>query len=138
MNVDLLKKNPMQTKLLELMFLHSCQNVIDLPTRISQETETLIDHCFTNFSPHTVTAGVVSSAISDHMPFFGLFSNKQHSAKPKYKRRTVNEDTVACFCSLMAETCWAEVYLENDPSVAYDIFLEKVQLQHCISYGCRP
>ena len=44
----------------------SCKCLIDLPTRISQNSKTLIDHIYTNIADTKVQSGIAVTDISDH------------------------------------------------------------------------
>lgn len=57
-------------ELLAIVQSYGSDNVINLPTRITVETGTLIDLCITNC--HTEAAGVFSCDLSDHFPIFSF------------------------------------------------------------------
>ena len=61
------------------------KNLISRPTRITNTTETIIDHILTNLSYDSVRAGIVVSDITDHLPVFVFFNLP---VKQKYFRPT--------------------------------------------------
>ena len=59
-----------------------CKCAIDLPTRITHHSKTLIDHIYFNDFYKQITSGITISDISDHYGSFILTS--------KYKRHSKN------------------------------------------------
>ena len=51
----------------------SCKCLIDLPTRISQNSKTLIDHIYTNIADTKVESGIAVTDTSDHCGTFANF-----------------------------------------------------------------
>ena len=70
-------------------------SLITKPTRISQNTATLIDNIFTNCIHNKFNAGVLCSDISDHMPIFcvnrGDFVNLKSNNQTMFKRLISDE-----------------------------------------------
>ena len=46
------------------------RNIIDKPTRITETSETAIDHIITNLHPDFIEGGIVKENISDHFPLY--------------------------------------------------------------------
>ena len=62
-----------------------CTCVIDLPTRISDHSKTLIDHIYVNDDKHSYVSGAVLSDLSDHYgTFIVALVKKQFQETPKY------------------------------------------------------
>ena len=61
----------------------SCKLLIDLPTHLTPQTDTLIDHIYTNDSRRSITSGVALSDLSDHLPIFASIYTKTFSKKPE-------------------------------------------------------
>ena len=62
-----------------------CKCVIDLPTRISDHSKTLIDHIYVNDDKHSYVSGAVLSDLSDHYgTFIVALVKKQFQETPKY------------------------------------------------------
>ena len=58
---------------------HSIKCLINKPTRISNTSETLLDHIYTNcFNSSTITSGITITDISDHLPTF-IYINARRS-----------------------------------------------------------
>lgn len=125
-NIDVSNDGPTKLKLMELMLSHGCENIINTPTRITSKSETIIDLCFTNLSPDNALAGVFSSGISDHLPFFALLTMPELQNSPKYMRRDINNTNIPRFRSLMLNCNWDDRYRELDPSKGYNLFMAKI------------
>ena len=71
-NIDFLKyteHNPTEDYL-DMLFSNSFMPLITKPTRITDHSRTLIDHIYTNADLRSVTAGIATLDISDHLPIF--------------------------------------------------------------------
>ena len=64
-------------------------NLISKPTRITESSETIIDHILTNMPLQKVKCGVVAHDISDHLPTFAIcnstFVKAPLQPKPFYR-----------------------------------------------------
>ena len=49
--------------------------LIDIPTRVSTSSQTLIDHIITSVSDKNLIPGLICSDVSDHFPTFVIASN---------------------------------------------------------------
>ena len=59
----------------------STKCVIDLPTRITNHSKTLLDHIYVNDPKYSYTIGVLLCDLSDHMPTFVSISTKKYRVK---------------------------------------------------------
>lgn len=74
-NCDLLINNSSQSVIKELNFitnLYQYKQLIHEPTRVSQHSETLIDHFYTTHADNIVKSGVSKITISDHFLIYGI------------------------------------------------------------------
>lgn len=101
-NIDLLFVNQSRQTFLDVFLSSGYENVINVPTGVISISETLLDLCFTNYQVYGIEAGLLISAISDHLPIFLLFTS--HSARPNRPDaptpiiyRAINEDTITPF-----------------------------------------
>ena len=64
------------------------KNLISRPTRITNTSETIVDHVLTNLPYDTVRSGILVSDITDHFPVFGFFNVplKKRVFRPTYYR----------------------------------------------------
>ena len=62
--------------------------LIDICTRVSTSSQTLIDHIITNVFDKNLIPGLICSDISDHFPTFVIGSNtKANNNKPIFRRK---------------------------------------------------
>ena len=53
----------------------NCRCLIDVPTRVTETSKTLIDYVITNDKQRAVTTGVLISDLSDHYGVFAILSH---------------------------------------------------------------
>lgn len=81
LNIDLLANSNVKTNLIELLSSYGCENIVNQPTRVTKQSATLLDACFTSFFPENIVSSVIPSGMSDHLPFFVLFTLKKQLLK---------------------------------------------------------
>ena len=104
---------------------HPCINV---PTRITPISSTLIDNIFTN-SCNDNNSGVFTYDVTDHLPIFLISSElKINKAKKvnKKKHRKENPNTILALNEDLGNEDWHEVTGENDVNKAYKSFIDKL------------
>ena len=69
-NIDLLKikTNKDITQYCDLISSYNSQNIVTKPTRVTQSSNSLIDHFYTNNPPSCSKCFIINSDISDHFP----------------------------------------------------------------------
>lgn len=72
-NIDLLTNSSPRHSFHEAIETFHCTNVIQSPTRITLEKDSLIDVCVTNHELPNVLSGVIIIDLSDHLPIFCFF-----------------------------------------------------------------
>ena len=80
------------TELLSLMNRFYFHTAITKPTRITDNTASLIDHIWSNV-PFGVTSGIIVSDISDHFPIYACFRNFKNKENDLVKIRFRNFST---------------------------------------------
>ena len=82
--------------------------IITLPTRIKQQSATLIDHIWTNKICSSYYSGILISSHSDHFPVF-YFEEGRHQKiyLPDIITRKINSKTIPSFCKLLKSTPWS-------------------------------
>ena len=126
-NIDLLKFQIHEdtNDYLESLLSFGLLPVITKPTRISQNSATLIDHISVNNKSNIHVAGIILSYISDHFPTFYIDQTKAPKQKLQpYKTFKMNKETEKCFDQLLKSTSFQGVITENDPHLAFSNFLE--------------
>ena len=85
-NINLLnyETSPNVNNYINCMFSNHFQPFILHPSRITNNSSTLIDNIFTNAIDCKIFSGNILSQISDHLPQFAIFSN----IKPDYSKQS--------------------------------------------------
>lgn len=109
-NIDLLKidSNHNIQNYSDMLSTHSCANAIELPTRITDTSETLIDHFYCNNPVKKVISSVILSDISDHLPILVTIKNSKTITGKKiiYARKynKINNDALIADASIVLDT----------------------------------
>ena len=81
-NIDLLRNDTnnltaeLQIDFVHNMFANMFCPTISKPTRITQQSATLIDNIITNIHEYSIKSGILYNDISDHFPIFNLYKKK--------------------------------------------------------------
>ena len=137
-NIDLLKidTNGQTTDFIHGMFASTFYPTISRPTRVTQQTATLIDNIITNMHEYPVTSGILYNDISDHFPVFNFYS-MERSKRVKYTtvyRRKASSENINKLNIKIQNLNWDEVYTDSDPCTAYGTFLNilESQIKECL------
>ena len=95
-NIDILKidTNGQTTDFIHGMFASTFYPTISRPTRVTQQTATLIDNIITNMHEYPVTSGILYNNISDHFPvfnFYGIERSKREKYTTVYRRKASSQ-----------------------------------------------
>lgn len=138
-NIDLIKvdNNAQYEHFVDIMVTHSLLPSIHKPTRITNDTATLIDNIFSNdcFSNIQSISGILCSDITDHFPIFkfcDLKRNKQTATEVTY--RDINPKNKEKFASLMSNIDWSPVITCNNAQSAYTIFHDSIKTAYDESF----
>ena len=129
-NLLLAEKELKNNSFLTCLNTHSLFPLIDKPTRITQQSATLIDNIFTNILPAAFHSGIIYSDVSDHLPIF-VFCKKIKmsfvSNESRYTRQC-NDSNVKSLIRDLAHENWFLVYKEtNDVNKAICIILYTIE-----------
>ena len=119
------------TDLLNQMNTHCLIPLVSKPTRITDETATLIDNIFISCS-NNCTAGVLISDISDHLPVFlldvGVFESVDcgNSASIEISYRLINEISVSKLCEELMNFDYGEIFVNDHVNVIFEQFNDVV------------
>lgn len=104
-------------------------NIINCPTRVTSFSETLLDLFITNITRTRLSAGVVCSYISDHLPINFLADLDNLRKAPSYDTiiysRVVNVGTLERFRQCVASKNWNVVLSSNTADEAYNYFFNQ-------------
>ena len=101
--------------------------LITLPTRIKQQSATLIDHIWGNKIHDNSRSGILISSLSDHFPVFYFEGIRQKDRNTSFiQKRKFNKKSIESFCADLRTTSWQEIKNENCPNLAFKSFFEKI------------
>ena len=129
-NINLKANDANVNKLLDVLSSNSFFPTINLPTRVTNHSETLIDNIFTNTQRYSIQSGNILSGISDHLPQFAIFEtlNKTNKRTEKQYRdwRLLNEQALI---DDFKRTNWKDVLkLEClDADISFDGFFNTLE-----------
>ena len=125
-NIDLLKfENHKATNdYLNSLLSNSFLPVITLPTRVTQNTASLIDHIFTNSKRNRLEGGILYSCISDHMPIFSLnVAPKNGDIRNEIiLTRNMSKKNKDAFCKKIEDSNIHSVVNDYNPITAFETF----------------
>ena len=103
---------------------------VSLPTRVANNSISLIDNMLTNIEKYTIQSGNIMSGISDHLPQCVSFDtdSKKPAKAETYYRDYRSMDEVA-FVNEFKNTDWDQLLsLDNsDPDIFFECFLSKLE-----------
>ena len=98
---------------------------ISKPTRIAQQSATLIDNIITNIHEYPIKSGILYDDISDHFPIFNFYNiGLTYYPKNKYIfKRANNANNIAKLNAKLKNANCEEVYNDTNPNSSYDTFI---------------
>ena len=88
-NIDLLKDTPLREKWNDVYCNFELDQIIQKPTRVTENSQTLIDHIYVSTDVHVVQSDVVENSLSDHFVVFACISTKNNLYVPKQNHHTI-------------------------------------------------
>lgn len=128
-NIDLLNivEDENANQLLDALSTLSLLPIITKPTRIANESHTLIDNIFIN-KPNLIQSGILLSDISDHFPIFLIhkyfFHPGENSSKVQIKFRLINDVTLSNLYNKVAHADYGDIVDDDDCDRGLSIFVE--------------
>jgi len=136
-NIDVLKygKEALSTDYVDILFSSGFIQTVIRPTRCTNNSATLIDHCITNFSCDKFFSRILTTNISDHFPVMhGVpFSSKKRPT-PEKKTRLFNKINIDRFKSNIAGINWETLNEFEDVDSMYNYFLENFLVLHDLHF----
>lgn len=102
--------------------------LIENPTRESNNAKTLIDHIYTDHPQNIVWTLVPKLGLSDHYPIFcsrkinPKFSKNKHHLIKYRSFKNLNEQA---FLNDILQTDWSPIFQENDVNISLQYFIDK-------------
>jgi hypothetical protein len=133
LNINLLTKSNDALRLLTLMNTFNLTQVVDFPTRITNNNESLLDTVFIDTSTYdNIQIKPLINGLSDHdAQIICLNKTKLISKRkvPKIKLRLINDSTISSFQTLLKEEAWNQVYDSLDTNETFNVFQDAL-LRH--------
>ncbi|ESO03495.1 hypothetical protein HELRODRAFT_173799 [Helobdella robusta] len=125
LNIDLLENyESYSSQLQNLLTSYNLKALINKPTRINIQKNSLIDNIFTNASENVTVCGVHLTDISDHLPIVACF--KQQLVKIEFENRenqfSFSRHRIDKLNERLLSTDWTDVLLCSDVDAAFELF----------------
>ena len=109
--------------------------LITLPTRIKNQSATLIDHIWSNKVCSVYNSGILVNSLFDHFPIFYIEEDRHKKVQlPDIITRKINSKTIPAFCNILKSASWSNVIKEENPKLAFDNFFELINSARDISF----
>ena len=106
-----------------MIFSHSFLPLIDQPTRVTENSASLIDNIYTNNICASITPGILYCDATDHFPIFQV--TYRHRVIPMLDPityRKIDNDTLNALKADLANANWINILQNDNVDNAYDIF----------------
>ena len=125
LNID---KHDPSSEFVESLFSYSLYPLINRPTRITQNSATLIDNIFSNALNDHLFTGILYADISDHFPIFVIDNHQSNEDSPKYiQARRYTQNNISLFQAKINVNDFSDVLSNNHPQQAFTMFLKNIQ-----------
>ena len=129
-NIDLLKyeKHLLTTEYINSIFSLSFMPLIHRPTRVTNNTASIIDNILSNWHNIDFISGILPCDISDHFPIFNIISLKSSPVNftSQYKYiREINELTISNCSSMLSNIDWSNTLDCFDADTSYNSFITR-------------
>ena len=110
---------------LDTMYAIGLYPLIDRPTRITNQSFSLIDNIFTIVANHNITCGILINDITDHLAVFAICTSPnpyRQIKKLHIQKRIVNEGNITTLIGNLTNIihlCWENVLNAVEVDTAY-------------------
>ena len=111
---------------MDLLYSNGYFPLINRPTRVTENSGTLIDNIFTSEISVGIKSGILINDITDHLPIFAsipYYSKKEEEVKEVFKR-DVTSAGIENLKRDLSIVDWSYITGEQDPDRAYKKFME--------------
>lgn len=125
-NIDMGIDTPVCTNFTNILLSNGFNNVINNPTRITTNCQSVLDVFITNFVLSDVKAGALACSISDHLPVFFCLDVASILKHPPAENlyQPVTDAALDAFRKELIQVDWRKVLTLVDADNAYDAFLD--------------
>lgn len=131
LNCDLISSNiaPHTSKLIDLLDNYQLCQLIEQPTRITEETKTLIDHVITNNKESLTHYGVFITSFSDHNLIFAVRKIGIRRGSPRFiETRSFKNFNETKFIEDIKNTVWPTPNNSNDINIVWEDWKTTMQI----------
>jgi hypothetical protein len=124
-NLDVLQysSNTNITDYVNLLFSYGFIQTVTNPTRILNNSATLIDHVLTNSISNMLESVIITTKISDHFPFIHFCKNSKSKSKPSIiETRDFSQPNMDRFMTNLSNVDWNPIFSELSPQITYNNF----------------
>ena len=99
--------------------------LINIPTRITENTGSVLDHIWTNIMDVPVKTAVIADPVSDHLPVIMNLCIEMSKEKEIVEKRRFSEKAIEKFNNFLQEMDISDILSQKSTNGAYDLFLSK-------------
>jgi len=118
------------TEYVDMLHSLSCKALISKPTRITEQSSTLIDHIYTNDTKHAIMSGISIFDLSDHLPTFSIVKAADvNTASNNYTVRNMKNFCINDFLFDLYQQLSLSIHYNEDSTVnsQFETFVDKFQ-----------
>ena len=135
MNIDLLKSHfdANISDYVDNVYARGFVSVITIPTRITPNSATLIDHIYTNTKNNNIQSGVIVTDVSDHYATFYI----DHTQRPEIHEhfsRKYSQQNIGKFIDTLSRMDYSTINNSTCTQKSYDILHDKLEFAHNHSF----
>lgn len=131
LNINMLTTSQFTKELDSVITANGFHNVITKPTRVTQESVSLIDVFITNYNVQQLLADTIYTDISDHLGIFMLVSKSNHRSRnvsPVIYTQPFTNEQLQSFRAAVSSETWNCVYESDTSDVAYSTFIDTFKI----------
>lgn len=124
-NIDMSANDRFAKEFNTLLVSNGFVNLIDVPTRVTADNQSILDLFITNALPPKFEAGALSCALSDHLPVFLCMDRPVEAVKKQetFTYQSITDDSLQAFRVSVIQQDWASITELNNGNEAYNAFL---------------
>ncbi len=125
LNIDVLKydNSYLASEYIDLLFSNVFLQTITRPTRCTNTSASLIDHCITNANLYKYSSHILTEKISDHFPIIiTATQSKICNSRPTRSFRDFSDTNIQKFKLNFGRLNWRHIFHQNNVDVAFNNF----------------
>ena len=112
-----------------IISLYNFENTITIPTRLSKQKHSCLDHILTNTMENNIFSGTIKCDLSDHLPTFYISTtnsnfNDQISNLSTTNKQYIHYDRLAQY---ITNTNWDNIFISECLNTNYTLFIKTLQ-----------